>query len=466
MAFCNDPGNPFYIGVILDKYSLSNANFQLLQSNSTQPESLPREIGVVGLAANAMNLTIGSGIFVLPALVAASVGAASVLAYVACGVLITLIMLCFAEVGSKVTSTGGAYAYVETAFGPFAGFLTNSLFWFGYAMMSDAAIANALVDTLSVPFPALAYFANKAIFLTVLFAFFAWINIRGVKQGTRLVEINTLAKLIPLLLLILVGIFFIEPANLQWTSTPTIKSLGEVSLVLFFAFIGLEASLSVSGEIKNPVKTVPKGILLGLAGVLIVYLLLQTVAQGVLGNDLPNEKEAPLAVVAQRVFGNWGLTLIILGAAISMFGTVSGDILASPRLIYAAAKDNLLPAFFGRIHAKYTTPYIAIITYSALGLIFALSGGFQQLAILASAATLVIYLAVVLATIKLRFTQKSPLGSFRIPGGIIIPCFAILAIGWFLSNLKREETLALLAFLAITAVFYLAFKAFQKRSIS
>lgn len=426
--------------------------------NKHQPESLPRQIGVLGLASNAINLTLGSGIFVLPAVVAASVGAASVLAYVICGGLVTLIMLCFAEVGSKVTSSGGAYAYVETAFGSFAGFLTNSLFWFGYCMMADAAIANALVDTLSVPFPIFSHFIYKAILLIILFTFFAWINIRGVKQGTRLVEINTLAKIIPLFLLIIVGIFFIKPNNLQWSDTPSIQNLGEVSLVLFFAFIGIEASLSVSGEIKNPMRTVPRGILLGLMGILLIYLSLQTVAQGVLGDQLPLEKEAPLAAVAQQLFGNWGATLILFGAAISMFGAVSGDILASPRLIYAAAKDGLLPAFFGRIHSKYITPHVAIITYAGLGLIFAISGGFQQLAILASAATLVIYLAVVIATIKLRFTEKAPEGSFKIPGGITIPILAIFVIIWFLSHLKQQEWLALFYFLLAMALIYFIMK--------
>ncbi len=426
-----------------------------MQSN--QPEILPRKIGILGLAANAINLTIGSGIFVLPAVVAASLGAASVLAYVICAVLITLILLCFAEVGSKVTSSGGAYAYVETAFGPFVGFLTNSLFWFGYAMMADAAIANALVNTLSVPFPVLNNFTSKVILLTILFAFLAWINIRGVRQGTRLVEINTLVKLIPLLLLIIVGVFFIKSENLQWTSTPSIKSLGEVSLVLFFAFLGIEASLSVSGEVKNPQRTIPRGIFIGLIGVVGIYLLLQTVAQGVLGNDLQAEKEAPIAAVAQRLFGNWGAILIIAGAAISMFGTISGDILASPRLIYAAAKDNLLPAFFSRVHPRYTTPHIAIIAYAGLGLIFALSGGFQQLAILASAAMLLIYLAVVLATIQLRLKKyPAPEGSFKIPGGLIVPILAIIAIGWFLSNLKGTEWNALIIFLAaLTAIYFI-----------
>lgn len=431
--------------------------------NSIQPELLPRKIGTISLAANAINLTIGSGIFVLPAVVAASLGAASILAYLICAVLVTLILLCFAEVGSKVTSSGGAYAYVETAFGPFAGFLTNSLFWFGYCVMSDAAIANALVNTLSVPFPVLSNFTNKAILLTILFSFFAWINIRGLKQGTRLVEINTLAKLIPLFLLIIVGVFFVKSENLQWSAAPSIKSLGEVSLVLFFAFLGIESSLSVSGEVKNPQRTIPRGIFIGLIGVIGIYLLLQTVAQGVLGNDLQAEKDAPLAAVAQRLFGNWGATLIIIGAAISMFGTISGDVLASPRLIYAAAKDNLLPAFFGRIHARYTTPYIAIITYAGLGLIIALSGGFQQLAILASAAMLVIYLLIVLATIRLRFVLQNQEGSFKIPGGLIVPILAIIAIIWFLSNLKQTEAETLLLFLTATSLFYFIFKRFQKR---
>lgn len=424
--------------------------------NKTPPNALPRRIGVFSLAANAINLTVGSGIFVLPAIVAASVGAAGVLAYVSCGVLITLIMLCFAEVGSKVTSSGGAYAYVEKAFGPFAGFLTNSLFWFGYAMMADAAIANALMDTLRVPFPILSNFYYKAILLVFLFSFFAWINIRGVKQGSRLVEINTLAKLIPLFILILVGIFFIQPENLQWQSTPSIQSIGDISLTLFFAFLGIEAALSVSGEIKNPTKTVPRGVLIGLLGVVGIYLLLQTVAQGVLGANLATEKDAPLAAVAQRLFGNWGATLIIVGAAVSMFGTVSGDILASPRLIYAAAEDGLLPRFFARIHPRYTTPYVAILTYAVLGLLFALSGGFQQLAILSSAATLIIYLAVVAATIKLRYTLKAPEGSFKIPGGILIPILAVLVIGWFLSHLKLAEWQALAVFLvAMAAIFFI-----------
>ncbi len=424
--------------------------------NQTPPNSLPRRIGVFSLAANAINLTVGSGIFVLPAIVAASVGAAGVLAYVSCGVLITLIMLCFAEVGSKVTSSGGAYAYVEKAFGPFAGFLTNSLFWFGYAMMADAAIANALVDTLRVPLPILSNFYYKAILLIGLFTFLAWINIRGVKQGTRLVEINTLAKLIPLFILILVGIFFIQPENLEWQTMPTFQSIGDVSLTLFFAFLGIEAALSVSGEIKNPTKTVPRGVLIGLLGVVGIYLLVQIVAQGLLGANLAAEKDAPLAAVARLLFGNWGATLIIVGAAVSMFGTVSGDILASPRLIYAAAEDGLLPRFFAKIHPRYTTPHLAILTYAGLGLVFALSGGFQQLAILSSAATLIIYLAVVVATIKLRYTLQAPEGSFKIPGGIFIPILAILVIGWFLSHLKIAEWQALAVFLiAMAGIFFI-----------
>jgi amino acid transporter len=434
-----------------------------LQSNLIQSTSLPRRIGTLALAANAVNLTIGSGIFVLPAVVAGELGAAAVLAYGVCAVLVTLILLCFAEVGSKVTSSGGAYAYVEWAFGSFAGFLTNTTFWFGYALLADAAIANALVDTLSAPFPMFKIFINKVILLIILFTFFAWIHIRDVKQGTRLVVINTVAKLLPLFLLIVVGIFFTEPSNLQWQSTPSIFQIGDVSLTLFFAFLGIEAALSVSGEVKDPQRSIPRGIFLGLTGVVGTYLLLQTVAQGVLGSQLALEKEAPLAAVAQRLFGNWGATLILIGAVISMFGTVSGDVLASPRLIYAAAKDGLLPGVFARIHPRYFTPHLAILTYAGLGLIVAISGGFQQLAIFSSAAMLVVYLLVVLATIRLRFTLQHKKGNFKIPFGITVPVIAIVIIGWFLSNLKKVEIITLLLFLIITSGIYILNKILQKR---
>ncbi len=418
-------------------------------------EGLRREIGVLGLAANTLNRTVGAGIFVLPALVANILGETSIVAYLICGLLMMMIMLCFSEVGSQITETGGAYAYIDAAFGPYAGFLANAMFWF-VGVLADAAVANAMADTLSLYFPILQEPIFRAIFFFIIFGSFAYINILGVKYGDNVVKINTLLKLIPLTILIIAGFWGTSIENLAWHSLPTIPKLGEASLLLFFAFAGGEASLNVSGELKNPQKVVPLGILSGMGAVVLLYILIQTVSQGVLGNTLASEKEAPLAAVASIVLGKFGSNLMILGAAFSMFAALSGSVLSYPRIIFAGAKKGWMPSFLGKVHPKFATPFWAIIAYSIFDFIFSISGGFKALAIVASASLLSIYFGVVLATIRLRFknnTNKIPI--FKLPFGITIPVLATIAILWFLSNLAWSEMKSLGILLAVLSLIYL-----------
>ncbi len=421
--------------------------------NQTESEGLKRVIGVRQLAASAINLTVGAGIFALPAVVAGYLGSASYLAYMVCTVLLMLMLLCFISLGTKLTTSGGAYAYVEYAFGPYAGFLINSLYWFGFCIIADAAVANLLVDNLSIFFPVLKEQAVRVTVLAAIFTFVAWLNVRGVQQGVRLIEINTLAKLIPLFVLIVAGCFFIDTNNYNWSDVPSMATLGEVSLILFFAFGGgAETTLNASGEIKNPVRTIPRGLLIGVFFVFVIYLLIHLVAQGVLGSELAIHKEAPLAKVAEKAIGPFGVGLLVAGAAISCFGLVSGDILASSRLLFAAARDGMLPNFLAKVHPKFATPYWSIIVFAGTGFLFSVSGGFRELAILASASLLVIYLAVVLAAIKLRNYKKGE--SFTIPGGLLVPVLAIVVTIWFLYNLPAAEQLSVLVFLAVASVIY------------
>ena len=431
---------------------------------TTEP-ALKREIGATSLALNAINLTVGAGIFVLPAIVAENLGPASFIAYILCGLLVILIMLCYAEVGSKITTTGGSYAYVEKAFGPLAGFLINTLFWFGFTALSDAAVINAMTDMLVIWFPVFSLTYVRIIFFIIVFGLLALINIRGVKQGSQFAITATVLKLTPLLLLVIIGLFSISPVNLAVKIWPDIKSIGDTALVLFFAFVGIETALCVSGEIKNPQKNIPKGIFMGVAGVLVIYLLIQFVTQGVLGNELSAHKEAPLAALAANLIGPIGGTLILITSVLSMFGLLSGDILASPRELFAASKDKLLPEFLGRVHPKFATPYWSIIIYSAVGAVFASSGGFKQLAVLASSSVLIIYLAVVLATIRLQFEKESAgeTATFKIPGGLIIPILAVITICWFLSHITVKEIIALAIFFAALTVFYLINNAVRKK---
>ena len=348
--------------------------------------ALRREVGATSLALNAINLTVGSGIFVLPAIVAMNLGAAGFIAYLLCGLLVILIMLCYAEVGSKITVSGGSYAYVEKAFGPLPGFLINTLFWMGFSSLADAAVINALTDILATWFPIFHINYVRAIFFAFIFGGLAWVNIRGVKQGARFAVAATLLKLTPLVLLVIFGLFSVSASNLAVKQLPGISAIGETSLILFFAFMGIETSLNISGEIKNPKKNIPKGIFMGVAGVLIIYLLIQLVAQGVMGASLASHKDAPLAALAEIVWGPVGATILLLAGVLSMFGLLTGDILSSPRVLFAASKDKLVPGFLSRIHPKFATPYWAIIAYCVAGFIFATLSDFKRLAELASSS--------------------------------------------------------------------------------
>jgi basic amino acid/polyamine antiporter, APA family len=316
-------------------------------------EGLKRKINAWGLSANLVNIIVGAGIFVLPAIVAEGLGPASILAYLLCGVLLFLIMLCFAEAGSKVTSSGGAYAYIEAAFGKYPGFITSVLFLLS-CITADAAVANALIGVIGTMHPLFQNPVYKLLFFVLIFGGLALVNIIGVKQGIGLVKILTVVKLLPLILLVSVGWKEVEWTHFIWTDTPDVHSLGQMALLLFFAFQGAESGLAVSGEVNHPHKNVPKGIFIGLSAVLVLYVLIQYVSLGVLGDSLMDYKEAPLAEVAHQVFGRWGLIIMTAVAAFSMFGNLSGEVLSMPRVLFGAAHDRVIPVkILARVHLRF-----------------------------------------------------------------------------------------------------------------
>ena len=163
-------------------------------SSHTPDEGLIREIGVRTLSLSIVNLVVGAGIFVLPGVVAAQLGSAAIVAYLVCSLAVGLVFLCFAEIGSRITRSGGAYAYIEEAFGPFAGFIASMLLWFGWSALSDAAITVAMVGALALAFPILAEPVPRSIFIITLLSFLAAVNVIGVKAGVRLFVFNTMAN--------------------------------------------------------------------------------------------------------------------------------------------------------------------------------------------------------------------------------------------------------------------------------
>jgi amino acid transporter len=422
-------------------------------------EGLRRVIGVPGLALAIVNGIIGAGIFALPGIVGAKIGAFAVFAYIFCSIMMAAIMLCYAEIGSRVITSGGSYAYVQAAFGDLPGYFINWLYFFGWSTLSSAALMNIIADSLAGIFPAFSNPLIRAVFFFVLTGFIVLINVLGAKQGIGLVKLITIIKLLPLFGIIIFGFSQIKAGNLQWEHAPSLQSFGNTTLILFFAFAGFETSLGSSGEFKNPKRTIPLSILLGGTMVLIVYMLLQTVTQGVLGAEIAAFKNAPLAAVAEKIIGPVGATIILITAAISCFGNMSSDVLATPRLLFAGANDGMFPKFLGKVHPRFATPYLAIITFGTLIFIFSVSGGFKQLAILASAAILLVYLAVILSTIKLRMKKiEGNEKIFRAPGGLITPLIGIATIIWVLTNLSKWEILSTLIFIAAIGVIYFIMK--------
>lgn len=417
-------------------------------------KELVRAVGLGGLTAGIVNVTIGAGIFALPGLVAADLGAAAPIAYVVCAGAMLLVVLTFAEAGSRVSNTGGLYAYAETVFGPFVGFLLGVLLWLGAFALASASVANIFVATVGELIPGARTPAVRVVLLAAMYTGLAIVNVRGVRSGTRVVETMTIAKLAPLLLLIIVGIVFVSAANLTWPGIAA-GQIGKTAIVLIFAFLGIEVALTPSGEVKNPSRTVPRAVLLALGVVTLVYILLQVVAQGVLGTELASNRTAPLAAVATRIIGEGGRIFVLIGAAISTLGYVSGDMLASPRALFALGRVGTLPRVLASVHPRYRTPYVAIIVHAIVAFAFAVSGSFEQLVIVVNLAALSVYLVSCIATIELQRrnvrTQGEP---FRLPGGPVIPLLASLVIIWLMSNATRREFAALAIMVGASAAVY------------
>ena len=414
--------------------------------------SLVRVFGVWGLAASIVNVTVGGGIFRLPAGVAASLGAAAPLAYLACTVAMGLIVLCFADAGSRVSMTGGPYAYVETAFGPLVGFLTGALLWVGITL-ALAAVSSFFADSLAALLPALGATGKRAALVAVLVVLAA-ANARGVRGVSRFNAVATVAKLLPLLLLVGVGVFAMRGENLRWTAAPTAAAVSRASVLLIFAFLGVESALVPSGEVRDPARTVPRAIFLAMGAVALLYVVVQVVAQGLLGAALAGDP-TPLASAASVALGPSGRALILVGSAVSMFGYVSGMTLAVPRMLFAFARDGFLPARLAAVHARWRTPHVAIAAQTALVVYLALFGKFEVLALAANITILLVYAACCLAAAELRRRDVRAGGvPFRVPAGRVVPWLALGVIAWLLWSVRPAEWLAAGLILAGAGVVY------------
>jgi amino acid transporter len=366
-----------------------------------------------------------------------------------------LIVACFADAGSRVSLSGGTYAYAEVAFGKYVGFMVAVSLWISM-ILASASVAIIFVDSLGQLAPALQSTTARNAIIVALFVVLTLINIRGVKLGSAMVQTVTLGKLIPIFILLAVGAFAIRGSNLTWPGLPGSSEVSRATVILIFAFMGVESALTPSGEVTNPARTVPRAIFFALIFTTLIYIALQVVAQGILGAELAMNTKAPLAEAARRVLGRGGESLVLIGAAISTLGYVTGDMLAAPRMPYALARDGLLPKFLSSIQPRYRTPHVAIIAHAFLCAALAVTGTFAALAVLVVLLTLLVYLACCLATIQLQRRNVRADGAvpFRLRGGPIIPILASVIIIWLMSSSTRKEFLSLGAMMIVSTIIF------------
>ena len=409
---------------------------------NSQRESLTRAIGTLGLTAGIINITIGGGIFRLPADVAGRLGAAAPIAYIVCAVAMGLIVVCIAEAGKRVTLTGGPYAYVETVFGPYAGFISGVLLWM-LGTFATAAVSTLLASSLGLLVPAASGWLAQAAILVAAFTFWSVINLRGVTLGVQLITLATLAKLFPLVLIAVGGAFYVRSENFAMAVAPSATDIARTSLILIFAFAGIESALIPSGEVKDSERTVPRAIAAAMIGITALYIALQMVAQGILGDGLRLATTSPLADAAGASMGGWARSLLLAGAAISMFGYLGGMTLSMPRIVYALARDRFLPHQLAEIHPVYRTPQAAIVFQAALTLVLAISGTFEKLAIFANVSALALYFGCAAA-------------AWRVGQSPIVPALACGVILWLLTGLTPDEWLGFGACIVVASLVYLA----------
>ena len=392
-------------------------------------KELLRGIGFAGAAVLVLNSVIGAGIFALPGVIAARAGILSPWLFLVIGVLIITVVLTFAELSSYFKDSGGPVLFTTSAFGPLVGFSTGWIL-FVSRMTAFAANTNAMAVYLAVVWPWFGSGIGRGLLIFTVCSTLTWANFIGVKEGVRTMVVITFLKIVPILILILLGLQHVSADTLFPATMPTIDDLGGTTLLLIYAFVGFESATIISGETKKPKETLPKALVQMIMIIGVLYFLIVLVYISVLPDA--GASEATLTEVGRELMGPAGAIMITFAAFFSIGGNLSSIMLAVPRLPFALAEERLLPRWFGHVHEKYSTPSNSILLLGGLGLIFALSGSFAALAAASSLTRLISFVLCIgsLPIIRKKATEEEKKEAYRLKGGYVIPVIALALCLW------------------------------------
>ena len=423
--------------------------------------ALVRTIGRWSLVALVLNSIIGSGVFALPGTTAARLGTLAPFAWLAAALVIAVIMACFAEVASRFTGAGGPYLYAQAAFGRFIGLQMG---WMAYLVRITAAATNINVFTayLAEFWAPAGDRAGAAAVAALLLGLLAAVNLRGVSGGARLSSIFAVAKVVPLILFLALGIGyafrhggFATPA----VADPTAGGWLQAILLLIFAYGGFEAALMPLAEARDPRRDAPFALLIGLVVCATLYTLVQIATLGTLAD--PGGTQRPLAEAARVLVGGAGAGFMAQGAMISVYGYCAMAMVSVPRLTYAMAEQGDLPRPFGWVHPRFRTPAVSIVVFAILAWGLAVQGSLLQNLSLSAVSRLSTYGLVCAALPVLRWRERkgdaaSPPALLRLPAGPALAVIGVLSSLVLATRMSGREALLLAVVVVLALVHWLA----------
>jgi amino acid transporter len=412
---------------------------------------LVRDLRRWDLVALVINSVVGAGIFGLPSQVYALAGTYSLGAYVLAAVAIGLVVLCFAEVGSRFGATGGPYVYARVAFGPLIGFEVGWLMWIA-RIMGFASLTNLFVTYLAFFVPAAGADAGRAVAIVVLVSVLAVVNIVGLRTSAATTNLLTVGKLLPLFALVLAGAFFVDPNRSASPIVPSYRSFSQATLLLVFAYMGFEGAVIPSGEMRNPHRDLPFALIVGMTVVTVLYVAVQAVCIGTVP-DLAGAAR-PLSDAAFQMFGATGESLIAAAALVSIGGILNAILFATPRLVFAMADAGELPATLAVTHPRFHTPAAAIGITAAIAGLVALFSTFLSALTISTIVRLVAYIATCAALPALRRRHDLPSPPFVIPAATLVSIAAIGLGAWLVSTSPVNEVRLAMIFVVIGVGMY------------
>jgi amino acid transporter len=426
-----------------------------------QPEAdLVRGIRRWDLLAICINGIIGAGIFGLPSRVYGLIGTYSLIAFVACALVVALIILCFAEVSSRFEETGGPYLYAREAFQPAVAFEIGWLIWLA-RVTAFAANCNLLINYLSFFWLSATTPLWRALVIVAVVTVLALINLLGIRQAAIVSNAFTIGKLVPIILFIAAGLFFLNPQAYELGPTPSTGDFSKSVLLLVYAFTGFEMATIPAGEVRDPQRNLPRALLIAILVVATLYILIQVVCVGTLPGLAQSTK--PLADAGSQFLGAAGGAIISAGAIISISGNLNILLLSGSRLPFAMAEQKQLPAVVGSVHRTFFTPYISILITAGVMLFLTLKSSFLEALTISTIARLVTYGATCLALPLFRARKEAPPALFRLPGGTVIAILSLLLIVWLLLNSTLKEAWAATVAAAVGLAIYFAYRLFSRR---